>query len=76
MDVHLERVNRQQRIRRFFAKGGDRYGLSSSTGIDKLSGTLNESIADVQKTFANLVEPTPKQRVLRAKLDTIMEEIA
>jgi hypothetical protein len=50
--------------------------VSSSTGIDKLSGTLNESIAAAQKTFANLTEPTPKQKVLRAQMSQIMQEIA
>ena len=43
----------------------------SSTSIDKLLGTLNESIADAQKTFANLAEPTPKQKALRAQLEKV-----
>jgi HPt (histidine-containing phosphotransfer) domain-containing protein len=49
--------------------------VSSSTSIDKLHGTLNVSIADAQKTFANLAESTPKQKKLWAQLDQIDEKI-
>ncbi len=45
--------------------------VSSSTSIDKLFVTLNESIADAQKTFANLDEPTREQKVLREQLEKI-----
>jgi len=45
--------------------------VSSSTSIDKLHGTLNESIADAKKTFTNLAEPTREQKVLRAQLEKI-----
>jgi hypothetical protein len=48
--------------------------VSSSTSIDKLHGTLNESIADAQKTFANLTEPTSRQKALKAQLDQISQK--
>ena len=48
----------------------------SSTSIDKLLGTLNESIAEAQKTFANLAEPTPRQNALKVQLDNISQTTA
>ncbi len=45
--------------------------VSSSTSIDKLHGTLNDSIADAKKTFANLAEPTLKQKALRAQFEKL-----
>lgn len=48
--------------------------VSSSTSIDKLHGILNESIADAQKTYANLSGPTPKQKKLWAQLDQISQK--
>lgn len=48
--------------------------VSSSTSIDKLYGTLNESIVDARKTFANLTEPTQKQKKLWTQLEQIKQK--
>lgn len=50
--------------------------VSSSKTIDELLTTLTESITQAQNTFANLAEPTPKQKALKAQLDKISQKIA
>jgi hypothetical protein len=48
--------------------------VSYSTNIDKLNRTLNESIGDAKKTFANFAEPTPKQNKLWFQLNQICQK--
>jgi len=48
----------------------------SSTKIEKIQDSLKKSIADAQKTFTEIEDPTPEQKTLNKQLDIILTKMA